>query len=104
MLVCHVGDFSNEYLSAFLARRRVESTTGKGEFFEFMTSGISVHPRMTASQPESLSFWMTFIMLLLEGSVIFPVTNSLKIIELMFSWSFSSGTIISIFSFDEASL
>lgn len=104
MLVCHVGDFSIECLSAFLARRRVESMTGNGEFFEFMTSGISVHPRMTASQHESFSFWMTFIMLLLEGSVIFPVTSSLKMIELMFSWSFSSGTIISIFSFDKASL
>lgn len=50
------GYLCNEYLSAFLARRRVESMTGRGEFFEFTTSGISVHPRMTASQPESFNF------------------------------------------------
>jgi hypothetical protein len=35
------------------AMRRVESSVGSGEFVSFMISGISVQPRMTASQPSS---------------------------------------------------
>lgn len=39
--------------SAARASRRVESSTGNGEFASFMISGISVQPSTTASQPES---------------------------------------------------
>jgi hypothetical protein len=35
------------------ARSRVESSVGKGEFESSTISGISVHPRITASQPSS---------------------------------------------------
>jgi hypothetical protein len=37
--------------SAACASKRVESSVGSGEFASFMINGISVQPRMTASQP-----------------------------------------------------
>jgi hypothetical protein len=45
--------------SAALARRRVESSVGRAELVSFMIRGISVQPRMTASQPSSLRRPMT---------------------------------------------
>jgi hypothetical protein len=39
--------------NAARASRRVESSVGKGEFESSTISGISVHPRITASQPSS---------------------------------------------------
>ena len=40
--------------SAARASNRVESSVGSGELASFMTSGISVQPMTTASQPASL--------------------------------------------------
>lgn len=46
--------------SAARARRRVESSVGSGEFASSMISGISVQPRITASQPSSFRPPITF--------------------------------------------
>ena len=46
-----VGPFSMACFNAARAKERVESSVGKGEFWSFMISGISVHPSTTASQP-----------------------------------------------------
>jgi hypothetical protein len=46
---CVATDFRN----AAHASSRVESSTGNGEFRLLITSGISVHPSTTASQPSS---------------------------------------------------
>ena len=88
-MAVHVNAYA--ILNAARASSRVESKVGKGQSSGLTINGISVHPRIAASHPRSLSFCMTLLKYSLDFSVNILFTSSLNMILSICSRSFSSG-------------